>query len=136
MADANLSAKIPLELKARVKAEADAFGKTLSAHVRDILEGNFRADDGEHVRELLAELTEAVETLSSRGGGGGHPEELTQLALEVSRMKEQLALLAAVQHEALRIIVYQGKLEPTDEDRETLERYLETVVKNFRGGGS
>ena len=128
MADDTLTTKVPAELKARVKAEAENLGKTMGAHARDILQQHFDGQSVEQVREQLAELTAAVEAASTRGGGGDSSAHAEQVAVEVTRLRQQVAELAATIHHALRIIVYQH-LQPTQAQYEELQRQFSDLAE-------
>lgn len=134
MADVNLSLKVPAELKLRVQTEAETLGKSLSAHGRSILEQHFEVQSVEQVREHLADLTATVQSLADRpGGGGADRAETNQLSLEVARLKEQVGVLTATVHHALRIIVFHD-LRPTESQFEELEGQFEQLRKHYQAG--
>ena len=111
MSDPNLNIRLPAELKARVAAQAESLGRTLSDHSRAIIAEHFDGPDLGALREQLGDLAEQVTRLAETsqvgsGGGGAERGALIDLATEVAEMKAMNRELAATVHNALRIIVY------------------------------
>lgn len=137
MSDPNLNIRLPAELKARVAAQAESLGRSLSDHSRAIIAEHFDGPDLGALREQLGDLAEQVTRLvetsqAGRGGGGAERGALIDLATEVAEMKAMNRELAATVHNALRIIVYQ-QLLPTEEQYQQLRAQFEALKEAYQG---
>ena len=63
MSDPNLNIRLPAELKARVAAQAESLGRSLSDHSRAIIAEHFDGPDLGALREQLGDLAEQVLSL-------------------------------------------------------------------------
>ena len=134
MSDAlvGLPAKVAPAIRAQVEAEAVRCNRTVSAHIRHILDAHFEGGQSGQIREQLGDLAAEVAKMREQLASA-RPDDLgdgtESLRKEVRELRGLVAELTAGVHHTSAVFLHQLDLP----DREKFDRHFQRLLARYEG---